>query len=137
MVVFNIYYFSFLYCFWYFLDSKLLHTLVILDLSNDLSCSQKATFLHGVTIVRQLQFFHVLKPLPNVFKSLMIIGIIATFLHCGSLPISVLSSWYRSIFSCSFCFVVVPNGHATSIIWHFFVSLSTVLMSGLLCFSLG
>ena len=38
----------------------------------------------------------------------MIIGIIANFLHCQSLPISVLKSIYCSIFSCSFSFTVVP-----------------------------
>ena len=66
----------------------------------------------------------------------MIIGITTTFLHCQNLPISLLHSWYRSTFSCSFSFTLVSNEYATSIMLHSPVCLSTIKMRGLLCSSL-
>ena len=61
----------------------------------------------------------------------MIIGIIATFLHCQSHLISPFNSCCCSIFSCSSSFTWMSNRHPTPIMWHSFVSLLAI-MSGLL-----
>ena len=67
----------------------------------------------------------------------MIIGIIATFLHSQSLSLCfyIFMSWYCYTFCRSFSFAWL-SGHAAWIMWHSFDSLSTTLMSRMLCFSL-
>ena len=82
---------------------------------------------------------HVLKPLTTVPKAPVIIGIIASFLHFQTFSISLFNVRYHSTFYCFFSVTQVSNGHATfcgTIMWHSCVSLSTVMMSGLLCTSL-
>ena len=75
---------------------------------------------------------HLLKPLPIIPKAPIITGIIVTFLHWKRLSIFLFNSWYCCTFSCPFSFTQVSNGYVKLNIWHFFVFLSTIMMSGLL-----
>lgn len=102
--------------------------------------SQKASFLRQFRIVPIRNFpAHVLEHLSIVSKALMINEITTTFLHCHSLPIIhlILGIFFSFFLSCSFSFIQVSSGHAASIMWHSPVSLSTIVMSGLLGYSLS
>ena len=62
-----------------------------------------------------------------------IMGIMSIFFMRHNLLISLFNKSYRCSFSSSFYTILLSPGHATSIIRHFYCSLSTRTMSGFLC----